>query len=160
MSQKTGVLFVCLGNICRSPTAEAVFLRDVQAAGLEHLFEIDSAGTGDWHAGQLAHPPTRALAESRGVTITHRARQIRPDDFERFHHLVVMDRSNLKNVLALARTDEHRAKVVLFRSFEADADPNHEVPDPYYTGEFDRVFEICEAASQGLLAFLRERHDR
>ncbi len=155
---RIGVVFVCLGNICRSPTAEAVFARDVNAAGLEHRFEIDSAGTGAFHAGELAHPPTRALAESRGIAITHRARQIRNDDFERFHHLVVMDRSNLKNVLALAKTDEHRAKVRLFRDFEHGAERHAEVPDPYYSGEFGRVFDICEAASRGLLAHLRERH--
>jgi protein-tyrosine phosphatase len=151
-------VFVCLGNICRSPTAEAVFARDVESAGLADRFEIDSAGTGDWHAGELAHPPTRALAESRGVSITHRARQIRREDFDRFDLLVVMDRSNLKNVLALARTEEHRAKVRLFREFEAEAAHHAEVPDPYYSGEFGRVFDICEAASRGLLAHLRERH--
>jgi protein-tyrosine phosphatase len=159
VSQKIGVVFVCLGNICRSPTAEAVFVRDVGAAGLAHRFEIDSAGTGDWHAGELAHPPTRAHAESRGIAITHRARQIRADDFERFDHIVVMDRSNLKNVLALAKTDAHRAKVQLFRAFEPDAEAHAEVPDPYYSGEFARVFDICEAASRGLLAHLRARHD-
>lgn len=156
---RIGVVFVCLGNICRSPTAEAVFARDVAAAGLAHLFETDSAGTGDWHAGELAHPPTRALAESRGVTISHRARQIRPTDFERFEHVIVMDRQNLKNVLALAKTDAHRQRVRLFRAFEADAEPEAEVPDPYYSGEFDRVFDICEAASRGLLAHLRKHHD-
>ena len=92
------------------------------------------------------------------MEITHRARQICADDFERFHHIVVMDRSNLANVLALARNDAHRAKVRLFRAFEAGAAPESEVPDPYYTGEFARVFEICEAASAGLLAHLREHH--
>lgn len=152
------VLFVCLGNICRSPTAEAVFVRDVRAAGLEAHFEIDSAGTGDWHAGELAHPPTRAHARTRGVEITHRARQIRPADLDGFDHLLVMDASNLKNVLALARSDAQRAKVRLFRDHEPGAEKGAEVPDPYYTGGFAEVFEICERASLGLLGALRERH--
>ncbi len=150
------VLFVCLGNICRSPTAEAVFARDVRAAGLEAHFEIDSAGTGDWHAGELAHPPTRALASSRGVEIVHRARQIVRADLGRFDHVLVMDRSNHANVVRLAASDAHREKVRLFRSFEAGAD-HDEVPDPYYSGEYARVFEICERASAGLLAHLRAR---
>jgi protein-tyrosine phosphatase len=157
MSEPISVLFVCLGNICRSPTAEAVFARDVRAAGLAHRFTIDSAGTGDWHAGELAHPPTRALATSRGVEITHRARQIRRGDLDRFDLVIVMDQSNYTNVLALAKTDAQRAKVELFRAFEADAD-HPEVPDPYYSGEFARVFEICERASKGLLAHVRAKH--
>lgn len=155
---KVSILFVCLGNICRSPTAEAVFARDVAAAGLAHRFDIDSAGTGDWHAGELAHPPTRAMASSRGVEITHRARQIRHDDLGRFDHVLVMDRDNRRNVLALARTDAERAKVRLFRAFEAGAGPDDEVPDPYYSGRFGEVFEICERASAGLLAHVRRAH--
>jgi protein-tyrosine phosphatase len=157
MTERVSVLFVCLGNICRSPTAEAVFARDVAAAGLAHRFTIDSAGTGDWHAGELAHPPTRALASARGVEITHRARQITRADLGRFDHVIVMDRSNHANVLALAEGDDERAKVVLFRSFETSRDDD-EVPDPYYSGEYARVFEICERASSGLLALLRDRH--
>lgn len=152
------VLFVCLGNICRSPTAEAVFARDVRAAGLEPMFEIDSAGTGGWHAGELAHPPTRALASSRGVEITHRARQIRATDLATFDIVLVMDASNHAHVLALATSDAERAKVQLLRAFEAEADANAEVPDPYHSGEYARVFEICERACRGLLAHLRKRH--
>jgi protein-tyrosine phosphatase len=152
------VLFVCLGNICRSPTAEAVFARDVEAAALSHAFSIDSAGTGDWHAGELAHPPTRALASSRGIEITHRARQIRRSDLESYDIVLVMDESNRRNVLALASSDDERAKVKLFRAFDAAAAPNAEVPDPYYSGQYAEVFEICERASRGLLAHLRRVH--
>ena len=155
---RVSVLFVCLGNICRSPTAEAVFARDVRAAGLDHLVAIDSAGTGDWHAGQLAHPPTRAHATSRGLEITHRARQITREDLARFDLVIVMDQSNQKNVLALATSDAERAKVKLLRTFEPGAEPDAEVPDPYYSGEYARVFQICEHASLGLLAHVRDRH--
>jgi protein-tyrosine phosphatase len=155
---RVSVLFVCLGNICRSPTAEAVFVREVRAAGLSHLVHVDSAGTGDWHAGELAHPPTRALASSRGVEITHRARQITRADLDAFDHLVVMDRENRRNVLALASHDAHRSKVRLFREFEQGAGADAEVPDPYYSGEFGLVFDICERASAGLLAHLRRTH--
>ena len=152
------VLFVCLGNICRSPTAEAVFARDVRAAGLHERFEIDSAGTGGWHAGELAHPPTRAMATSRGIEIAHRARQITRADLARFDHVIVMDESNRTNVLALTASDDERAKVRLLREFERDVEKGAEVPDPYYSGEYERVFEICERASQGLLAHVRARH--
>ncbi len=160
--ERTRVLFVCLGNICRSPTAEAVFAHVVAGEGLAHAFEIDSAGTGDWHSGEQAHPQTRGTAESRGVRITHLARQVKPHDFDRFDLLVAMDASNAKNLHELAETDAHRAKIRLFRDFEPPLEGSSvaeglEVPDPYYTGQFDEVFDICERASRGLLAHLRKR---
>jgi len=160
--ERTRVLFVCLGNICRSPTAEAVFAHVVAGEGLSHAFEIDSAGTGDWHSGEKAHPQTRQTAEGRGVPITHLARQVKAHDFERFDLLVAMDASNAKNLHALARTDAHRAKIRLFRDFEPPIEGRGvvqglEVPDPYYTGQFDEVFDICERAARGLLAHLRAR---
>jgi protein-tyrosine phosphatase len=155
--ETTRVLFVCLGNICRSPTAEAVFAKRVRDEGVAHLFEIDSAGTGDWHVGELAHPRTRETADRRSTPITHRARTVRLEDFERFDLLVAMDRSNVTNLHRLAGSDEHRAKVRLFREFDPEAGAGHEVPDPYYTGQFDEVFDICERAAAGLLSHLRTR---
>lgn len=160
--QSSRILFVCLGNICRSPTAEAVFAKLVRDEGLAHLFEIDSAGTGGWHAGEAAHPPTRETARRRGVPITHLARQVTASDFERFDLLVAMDASNAKNLRALARSDAHRDKIRLFRDFEevfeaGERVTGREVPDPYYTGEYEEVFDICERASRGLLAHLRAR---
>lgn len=152
------VCFVCLGNICRSPTAEAVFRAHVERAGLASRFEIDSAGTGDWHAGELAHPRTRATAEERGVAITHRARQFARADFARFDWVLAMDRANVQALHGLAPDDASRAKVHLFRAWEPDAPQLPEVPDPYYSGQFELVFEICERASAGLLAHLREAH--
>jgi protein-tyrosine phosphatase len=151
MSAPISVLFVCLGNICRSPTAEATFVAEVARRKLEHRFRIDSCGTGDWHVGEAAHPETRATARRRGVEITHRARVLVPEDFDRFDWLLAMDRSNERNILRLARTDAHRAKVRLFRSWDPLQDPEHpEVPDPYFTGEFDRVFDLCERTGRAL----------
>ena len=103
-------------------------------------------------------PRRRALASSRGVEITHRARQIRASDLATFDVVLVMDASNHAHVLALATSDAERAKVQRFRAFEAEAEANADVPDPYYSGEYARVFEICERASSGLLAHLRKLH--
>ncbi|MDQ3035567.1 MAG: low molecular weight phosphotyrosine protein phosphatase [Myxococcota bacterium] len=158
MSEVVRVCFVCLGNICRSPTAEAVFRRDVEAAKLAHRFEIDSAGTGEWHVGERAHHETRAMASRRGVEITHRARRFTKDDFARYDWVVAMDTSNVQVLHDLAADDASRAKVHLFRSWEPDAPLRAEVPDPYYSGQFELVFEICERASEAFLAHLRAAH--
>jgi protein-tyrosine phosphatase len=152
------VLFVCLGNICRSPTAEAVFRRDVEAAGLAKRFTIDSAGTGSWHVGEHAHHDTRRFAATRGISITHRARVFRRDDFDAFDWILAMDVENRRAILDLADADAARAKVHLFRAFEPGAPRDGEVPDPYYSGQFDLVLDICERASAGLLAHLRQAH--
>lgn len=156
-ASKKRVLFVCLGNICRSPTAEAVFTKLVQDAGLAHAFEIDSCGTGGWHAGELAHPETRKTALSRGIELTHRARQLKYSDFEEFDVLLAMDKKNLKDMVELAMEPEHREKIFLFRDFDTTGEKGEEMPDPYYTGEFDLVFDLCERAGRGLLAHLRDR---
>ncbi|MFO0714864.1 MAG: low molecular weight protein-tyrosine-phosphatase [Sandaracinus sp.] len=154
----TRVLFVCLGNICRSPTAEATFAKLVRDQGVAHLFEIDSAGTDGWHAGELAHPDTRATAARRGAPITHRARLVTEADFDRFDHLLAMDASNLRNLHRLAKTDAHRAKARLFRELDPEAPPaGRDVPDPYYTGQFEEVFDICERTSRAWLAHLTRR---
>lgn len=135
-----------------------MFRNHVNACGLSHRFEIDSAGTGDWHVGEPAHRDTRATAQKRGVEITHRARHWKRGDFDRYDWILAMDRSNLANLQELAAREEHRKKVLLFRSFEPDAPTLAEVPDPYYTGEFDLVFEICERASEALLTRIRSVH--
>jgi protein-tyrosine phosphatase len=145
--------FVCLGNICRSPTAEATFRALVEQRGLGDQFTLDSAGTGGHHQGEPAHPGTRREAERRGLRITHRARQVTRADFARFDLLVAMDRQNHAHLLALATSDEERARVVLFRSYDPRAD-DQDVPDPWYSGEFARVFDICQRASGKLLAHL------
>jgi len=156
-SAKKRVLFVCLGNICRSPTAEGVFNKLVQDANLMHAFEIDSCGTGSWHTGELAHPETRKTALARGVELTHRARQLKYTDFEEFDVLLAMDKKNMNDMLALITEPEHREKVILFRDFDAIGIKDQEMPDPYFTGEFDLVFELCERAGRGLLTHLLKR---
>lgn len=156
-AKKKRVLFVCLGNICRSPTAEGVFVKLVRDAGLEHAFEIDSCGTGGWHAGELAHPDTRKTALARGMELTHRARQLKYSDFEEFDVLLAMDKKNLKDMRELAMEPEHHEKLHLFRDFDAEGAKGEEMPDPYYTGEFDLVFDLCERAGRGLLTHLTAR---
>ncbi|MEM9392883.1 MAG: low molecular weight protein-tyrosine-phosphatase [Pseudomonadota bacterium] len=143
----TRILFVCLGNICRSPTAEGVFR--ALAEGVD--VEVDSAGTSNWHVG--GPPDSRAIAEaaSRGVDLTLlRARQTTPADFERFDLLVAMDRSNAAKLEAL-RPPDNSTPVVLFLSYATGAVPV-DVPDPYYEDNFARVFDMLEDASRGLLA--------
>lgn len=151
------VCFVCLGNICRSPTAEAVMRHLVKAAGLEKRIAIESAGTGDWHVGHVRDQRSRAVGEARGIPLSGTARQFVPEDFDDFDHVLAMDQSNRAELLRLARDDRDRAKVALLRSFDPTAPADAEVPDPYYGGArgFDEVFDICERACRGLLATLR-----
>lgn len=151
------VCFVCLGNICRSPTAEAVFCKLVQDAALEEQFLIDSAGTANYHVGELADARSRAAAKRRGYEIRHRARQFVRSDFEQFDLVCAMDADNYRDLLHLAPTPEAKEKVKLLRSFDPTARKAAEVPDPYYGGErgFDEVIEICERACRGLLEQMR-----
>jgi protein-tyrosine phosphatase len=155
---KIAVCFVCLGNICRSPTAEGVFIHQVEQAKLIDRFVIDSAGTGDWHIGEP--PDRRALAEARrrGVRLPSIARQVVAGDFARFDLLLAMDRRNRADLLGMARGEPARQKVRLFREFDPTAPPDAEVPDPYFGGDegFAEVFDICWRASEGLLAHLRK----
>ncbi|MDX2132571.1 MAG: low molecular weight protein-tyrosine-phosphatase [Planctomycetota bacterium] len=151
----TRVLFVCLGNICRSPMAKWVFADMVRARGLAGAFHIDSCGLGGWHEGEDADPRSRAVAERLRLACEHRARQIRvPQDFEAFDLLVAMDRENLRG---LARIDAPRERVRLLRSFDpamAGLPEVHlDVPDPYYGGDegFDRMHQMIVAACAGML---------
>ncbi|MCA9707337.1 MAG: low molecular weight phosphotyrosine protein phosphatase [Myxococcales bacterium] len=154
----TRVCFVCLGNICRSPTAEGVFRHLVEQGGHADAFEIDSAGTAAYHAGERPDRRSAATAHARGVPLPGRARQFRRDDFDRFDHILAMDRSNRDALRRLAPSDAARAKVRLLRDHDPQSPPEAEVPDPYYGGPdgFDHVFDICMAACEGLLAQLLE----
>ena len=153
----TRLLFVCLGNICRSPAAEGVMRARAEAAGLP--VTLDSAGTGDWHAGD---PPDRrmtAAARKRGIDLTGlRARQVRPRDFEAFDLVLAMDRANL-DALSRLRPAGAPAGLELMRD-QAPGPRGREVPDPYYGGDggFDGVLDLIEAASAGLLDDIRTKH--
>jgi protein-tyrosine phosphatase len=155
----TRVLFVCLGNICRSPTAEGVMRALVSEAGMEDGVQLDSAGTGAWHVGS---PPDRRASETasaRGVELAGHARLLRPEDFELFDLLLAMDRENERELRLQARGEEERAKVRLLREFDsASAGAGDvDVPDPYYggAGGFDEVFELVHSACAGLLEQIR-----
>lgn len=155
----TRVLFVCLGNICRSPTAEAVMARLVAQAELEHAIELDSAGTGAWHVGCAPDERATAAAAGRGYAMRGVARQVTAADFAAFDHLVAMDSANLRDLRALAPDAAAAAKVRLLREFDpaSAGAAGLDVPDPYYGGPdgFDRVLDLVEAACAGLLADLR-----
>jgi protein-tyrosine phosphatase len=151
------ILFVCMGNICRSPTAEGVMRRLVEDAGLD--IEVDSAGTGGWHAG--APPDARAVAaaRSRDVVVEGAARQVTAEDFDDFDLVLAMDRDNERELLARAPDAGARGKVRLLREFDpaAVAAGDLDVPDPYYGGPngFDHVLDLVEAACRGLLDEVR-----
>ena len=151
----TRVLFVCLGNICRSPAAEGVFLHQLAQAGLEACFEVDSAGTGGWHVGQAADPRMRAAAERRGIHLPSRARQLAAADLQTFDHILTMDAENLAAVRSLGRRSRPTATITPLLQYCRHF-PQEEVPDPYYGGEagFDHVLDLLEDACQGLLSEL------
>ena len=153
------VLFVCLGNICRSPTAEGVFRARVAREGLSHAIATDSAGTHDYHIGDPPDSRARAAAKRRGVDISDlRGRQATREDFVRFDYVLAMDRSNLRNLSRLCpKGKESRLRLLLDFAPDAGID---EVPDPYYGGAdgFERVLDLVEAAADGLLAHILRAH--
>jgi len=151
-SGRINVLFVCTGNICRSPTAEGVFLHLVRSRNLEDRIGVDSAGTGAWHVGQAPDPRSQETALSRGIDISaQRARKVRTEDFREFDLILAMDSSHLHSLRADC-PGTHADRVRLFMEY-APENGITDVPDPYY-GEgdgFARVFEMIEAASEGLM---------
>ncbi|MFV8833804.1 low molecular weight protein-tyrosine-phosphatase [Aquisalimonas sp.] len=153
------VLFVCLGNICRSPSAEGVFRRMLADQGLDHVVETDSAGTHAYHVGNPPDQRSQIAARKRGVDIGDlRGRQVNRSDFEYFDYVLAMDRSNLEILLAEA-PDRYRGKVQLFLEYANSADED-EVPDPYYGGDrgFEHVLDLIDEASSGLLTEIRRAH--
>jgi protein-tyrosine phosphatase len=149
------VLFVCLGNICRSPMAEAVFQQCVNEAGLDDRIKVDSAGTGSWHVGERAHRGTLNVLRQHGIPYDGRARQISHKDFEQFDYILTMDDDNLADVRRIMPAN-CPAVVQRFLDF-ADNLSSREVPDPYYDGRFEEVYELVNQGAQGLLAHLREK---
>jgi protein-tyrosine phosphatase len=146
------VVVVCLGNICRSPTAAAVLRDRLNKAGLSQQVEVDSAGTGDWHIGQPADSRAAEALRRHGYDDTHRARQFQRHEFAEFDLVLAADASNAADLRDLAPTPEDVEKVRLLRSFDPASPPGAEVPDPYYgAGGFDEVLDINEAACDGLV---------
>ena len=160
MSARPRVCFVCLGNICRSPTAEGVFRHLLAEADLGDALVVDSAGTAAYHAGESPDRRSAATASRRGIHLGGRARRFERGDFERFDYVVAMDGSNHRDLLQLAPSEDAREKVHLLRDFDPEAVTGSEVPDPYYGGEdgFEKVLDICVAGCRGLLAHIRREH--
>jgi protein-tyrosine phosphatase len=155
------LLFVCLGNICRSPTAEGVMRHLLREEGLEDAIEVDSAGTGDWHVGNTPDDRSTLVARRRGIALTGRARQVDAADFEAFDLILAMDRSNYDELHGRAPDAEARERVKLLREYdpEAVAAGDLEVPDPYYGGPdgFEDVLDLVTRACEGLLDEVRPR---
>lgn len=145
------VLFVCMGNICRSPSAEAVFRQVVKARGLEKQYVIDSAGTHAYHVGEAPDKRSQKAALKRGIDMSaQRARQVVADDFDRFDYLIAMDKSNLAGMVALVDASKHHRAQLIMDFAQTDFS---EVPDPYYGGGdgFELVLDLLEQACEGLL---------
>ncbi|MEP6757251.1 MAG: low molecular weight protein-tyrosine-phosphatase [Chthonomonadales bacterium] len=150
------ILFVCLGNICRSPMAEAIFLQLVKKANLVDQFEIDSAGTGHWHVGEKAHRGTLAVLNTHEVPYTGRARQITRADLGKWDYIITMDEDNMEAVRLLGSSS---ARIVSMMSFAPERGFS-EVPDPYYDGRYELVYDLLNSACTGLLStLLKDRRD-
>jgi len=160
MSEPTRVALVCLGNICRSPMADVVLEHQLAEAGVEDVV-VSSAGTGDWHVGQPMDDRAAAKLTAAGYDASrHRARNFTAEWFDQQDLILTMDASNHRDVLALARSDEDRAKVRMYRSFDPEADaPDAEVPDPWYGGPegFDDVLAMVERTTREIVRHLADR---
>ena len=159
-TNKYGVLFVCLGNICRSPAAQAVMQRMVDERGLSEQFFIDSAGIGGWHIGDLPDKRMRVHARPRGYELTHRARRVQANDFEDFDLIVGMDAANVDDLCGMSATIEQQDKVVMMGDYIRQY-PNYDfVPDPYYEGSegFELVLDLLEDACDNLLNRILEQN--
>ncbi len=157
MADPFRLLFVCLGNICRSPAAEGVMRSLVQSEGMGDHVLIQSAGTAGWHTGKLPDPRMRTAAQNRGCSLNSRARQLTARDLHDQDLILVMDRANLGDARALDRESSFGGKIRLFCEFCADHD-EQEVPDPYYGGEqgFEHVLDLLEDGCRGVLRHIRE----
>ncbi len=152
--KKISVLFVCLGNICRSPAAEAIFISLLEKKGLKEVFIVDSAGTGSWHIGKKADSRMRIAAERRDINITSKARQITSKDFDQFNYILAMDNSNFRNIQDLKnRTLSNDSAIIKKMQDFRSVFNEQEVPDPYFGGDegFDYVLDILEDSVNGFL---------
>jgi len=150
------ILFVCLGNICRSPLAEAIFKDKIAEMDLEHAFEVDSAGTGPWHIGKDPDPRSISVAQKNNVSIQHKGRQFSPQDSV-FDYILAMDSDNLTDILNVL--DSNHEGLYLMRHFDEES-IGADVPDPYYGGHdgFQIVFDMLDRSCEGFIDFLREKH--
>lgn len=157
-NSKKSILFVCLGNICRSPAAEGIMKQVVEEEGVSQDFHIDSAGTGGWHTGELPDARMRSHGAKRGYDFCSRARQFRVSDFDAFDYIVVMDDSNYQNINNLAITPDHEAKIYRMIDFSQKFSHDH-IPDPYYEGAsgFELVLDLLEDACEGLLRHIQNQ---
>ena len=157
---KAKILFVCLGNICRSPLAEAIFKHKIRSHQLDAYFEADSCGTSNYHIGDP--PDTRTIANARknGVAINHLGRQLCTDDLEKYDYILAMDQSNYQNILKIDNAQQYSGKVALMRSYDP-LGKGKEVPDPYYGGEslFQEVFEILDRSMDNFIQHLEKKFD-
>ena len=155
------VLFVCLGNICRSPMAEGIFNDLIIKNGLQNDLICDSAGTADYHVGKLPDPRMRQTAQRHQMNLTHVGRQLDCDDLVSFDYVLAMDKTNLEDILSLRCSDKisSQAKVMLMRNFDPTPGTGS-VPDPYYGGQdgFEDVYQMLKRCNKAFLAFLREEH--
>ncbi|MCB0253846.1 MAG: low molecular weight phosphotyrosine protein phosphatase [Anaerolineae bacterium] len=152
------VLFVCLGNICRSPMAEAVFQEYVDEAGLTDAFEVDSAGTGSWHVGEPAHRGTLTVLRRHGIAYDGRARQVQPTDLAHYDYVIALAGENARDLRRLDRSGVLDGKLYQLMDFTPPGYPR-DVPDPYYNGRFDEVYDLVDAGAAGLLDHIRAEHE-
>jgi protein-tyrosine phosphatase len=152
------ILFVCLGNICRSPMAEAIFRDMVKQENLVGKIEVDSGGIGDWHIGEPPHKGTREILKQQNISdegIT--CRQVTKNDWDNFDYIIAMDDQNIKDLLEINSQNEY-VVIAKLMDFVEDA-MEQEVPDPYYTGDFDYTYELVTIGCNKLLSYIREKHN-